>query len=79
MADRRETRYPQSGDAYIAYQTLGSGPTTLLMSSYGTISVDAFDDEPHFVRFTEGLASFARIIRYDRRGVGLSDPIEPSA
>jgi pimeloyl-ACP methyl ester carboxylesterase len=79
MADRGETRYARSGDAYIAYQAFGQGPVTLLLSSFGTISVDAFDDEPRFARFNDVLASFARVIRYDRRGVGLSDPIEPSA
>src|SRR5262245_54962955 len=46
------------------------------MTSYGTISVDAFDDEPHFARFLEGLTSFAQVLRYDRRGIGLSDPID---
>ena len=73
------TSYAQSGDASIAYQVVGEGPVDLLMSSYGTISVDSFDDEPHFAWFLEQLGSFARIIRYDRRGVGLSDPIVPSA
>jgi class 3 adenylate cyclase/pimeloyl-ACP methyl ester carboxylesterase len=79
VAGPNETRYAQSRDAYIAYQINGEGPVTLLMSSYGSISVDAFDDEPHFARFLDGLTSFARVIRYDRRGVGLSDPIEPSS
>lgn len=73
------TSYAQSGDASIAYQVVGDGPVDLLMSSYGTISVDSFEDEPHFARFLEQLGSFARVIRYDRRGVGLSDPIVPSA
>jgi class 3 adenylate cyclase len=71
-----ETRYAPSGDAYIAYQVGGEGPVTILMSSYGTISVDSFEDEPHFARFLDGLTAFARVVRFDRRGVGLSDPID---
>jgi len=72
------TRYAQSGDASIAYQVGGDGPVTILISSYGTISVDSFGNDPHFARFLDGLTSFARVVRYDRRGVGLSDPIDTS-
>ncbi len=79
MASTIGTHYASSGDAHIAYQFVGEGPLDLVMSSYGSISVDAFDDEPHMARFLDGLASFVRVIRYDRRGVGLSDPIEPKA
>jgi len=74
-----ETRYARSGDAYIAYQVLGdSGPDLLYLSS-GTISIGSIDDEPGFARFHQDLASFARLIRMDLRGIGLSDPIDPSA
>ena len=73
-----ETRYARSGDAHIAYQVLGdSGPDLLYLSS-GTISIDSIDEEPGFARFHRGLASFSRLIRMDLRGVGLSDPIDPS-
>jgi class 3 adenylate cyclase len=73
-----ETRYVRSGDAHIAYQIVGEGPVDVLVSSFGTISIDSFEDEPHFARFLNRLGSFARIIRYDRRGIGLSDPIAPA-
>jgi class 3 adenylate cyclase len=73
-----ETRYARSGDAHIAYQILGeSGPDLLYLSS-GTISIDSIDEEPRFARFHRELASFTRLIRMDLRGVGLSDPINPS-
>jgi class 3 adenylate cyclase len=73
-----ETRYARSGDAHIAYQVLGdSGPDLLYLSS-GTISIDSIDEEPGFARFHRGLASFSRLIRMDLRGVGMSDPIDPS-
>ncbi len=73
-----ETRYARSGDAYIAYQVLGEGPPDVLYLSSGTISIDSIDDEPGFARFHRDLASFSRLIRMDLRGVGLSDPIDPS-
>jgi class 3 adenylate cyclase len=73
-----ETRYARSGDAHIAYQILGDGPLDLVYLSSGTISIDSIDEEPGFARFHRDLASFSRLIRMDLRGVGLSDPIDPS-
>jgi class 3 adenylate cyclase len=73
-----ETRYARSGDAHIAYQIAGLGPPDLLYLSSGTISIDSIDEEPGFARFHRDLASFSRLIRMDLRGVGLSDPIDPS-
>jgi class 3 adenylate cyclase/pimeloyl-ACP methyl ester carboxylesterase len=73
-----ETRYAKSGDAHIAYQVLGDGGPDLLYLSSGTISIGSIDDEPGFARYHGDLASFARLIRMDLRGVGLSDPIDPS-
>jgi class 3 adenylate cyclase len=73
-----ETRYARSGDAHIAYQVLGEGGPDLLYLSSGTISIDSIEEEPGFARFHRGLASFSRLIRMDLRGVGLSDPIDPS-
>ena len=74
-----ETRYARSGDAHIAYQVLGEDGPDLLYLSSGTISIDSIDDEPGFARFHRDLASFSRLIRMDLKGVGLSDPIDPSA
>jgi class 3 adenylate cyclase len=74
--DTPETRYAKTHDGvHIAYQTLGDGPVDVLTMSYFNISVDAFDREPHFRRFTERLTRFARLIRFDGRGIGLSDPV----
>lgn len=69
-----ETRYARSGDAYLAYRIVGAGDVDILVGSHGTISIDAFDREPHVARFMDRLATFARVIQYDRRGIGLSDP-----
>ena len=63
---------------HIAYQVVGGNGPDLLYLSSGTISIDSIDDEPRFARFHRALASFTRLIRMDLRGVGLSDPINPS-
>ena len=73
MADA-DIRYAKNGDVHIAYQVVGDGPLDLLELSNGTIlSIDAIADEPHWRRWEERLASFARLIRFDMRGTGLSD------
>jgi class 3 adenylate cyclase len=74
-----ETRYARNGDVHLAYQMRGWGAVDLLMPSFGTISIAAFDAERHMARFMERLGGFARLLCYDVRGVGLSDPISPSS
>jgi class 3 adenylate cyclase len=63
----------------IAYQVLGEGPFDLLLYSGSTIPIECVDDEPSMARFQRRLASFSRVIRFDRRGVGLSDRGSPTA
>jgi class 3 adenylate cyclase len=73
--DVAEIQYAKSGDLYVAYQVIGDGPIDLLAFGNGTtVSIDQ-DDEPHLGRFERRLASFGRLIRFDRSGVGLSDPL----
>ncbi len=79
VADKTETAYARSRDGYVAYQVSGTGAADVLLRSFGTISVESFEREPHFAGFLERVGRFARVIRYDARGVGLSDPIDPSA
>ncbi len=67
------TRYAKSGDADIAYQVLGDGPVDLLLFTGWTLSIDSVDDEPSLARFHRRLASVGRLIRFDVRGVGLSE------
>jgi class 3 adenylate cyclase len=74
-----EIRYARSDDVYIAYQTLGDGPFDIIVIMDGFIPVDTMDDEPRLARGMRRLAAFARVIRFDRRGIGLSDPITPSS
>jgi class 3 adenylate cyclase len=73
-----EVRYANSGGAYVAYQVIGQGSRDLLVVMEGFISVDMMDDEPRLARCMARLGSFARLIRFDRRGIGLSDPVSPS-
>lgn len=75
-----ETRYARSGSTHLAYQVLGSGPPDLLVVNSGPNShVDYMWAEPSVARFLRRLASFTRLIIYDSRGVGLSDPVPGSA
>jgi class 3 adenylate cyclase len=73
-----EIHYAKSGDVHIAYQVLGTGPPDLLAFSTATMPIDSMDDEPSLARFNNRLASFSRLIRFDRRGIGMSDPVVPS-
>jgi pimeloyl-ACP methyl ester carboxylesterase len=79
MAVELGPRYARSGDVHIAYELSGNGPIDLLLVPDGMIPIEAFDEQPAFRRFDERLASFSRVIRYDRRGMGLSDPVTPSS
>jgi len=70
-----ETRYAKHEDLYLAYQVWGDGSVDVLEMNNGTnFSIDAAADEPHWLRYERRLASFSRVIRYDPRGFGLSDP-----
>jgi pimeloyl-ACP methyl ester carboxylesterase len=75
---RPATRYAKSGDVHIAYQVSGDGSIDILLIPDGVIPIEAMLDEPHFEQFVRRLAGFARVIRFDRRGMGLSDPVTPS-
>jgi len=75
-----ETRYARNGAIHLAYQVLGTGPRNLLVVQSGPNShVDCNWMEPSLARFIRRLASFSRLILYDNRGVGLSDPVPGSA
>lgn len=70
-----ETRYTRSGDVNIAYQTVGEGPIDLLYSGGWITNVELGWEQAHIVRFYERLASFSRLILFDKRGTGLSDRV----
>jgi class 3 adenylate cyclase len=66
------TRYASCGEVDIAYQVFGDGPIDLLVLPGPLIPIDCVDLEPSMYRFHRRLASFARVIRLDQRGIGLS-------
>jgi class 3 adenylate cyclase len=72
--DAPETRYAKSGDLYIAYQVVGDGPP-LVVSDQWFGNVDAQWDFPPMERLLRSLASFSRLVVFDKRGTGLSDPV----
>jgi len=72
---RPETRYAKSGEVHIAYQVFGDGAIDVVLV-HGLLShLDLWWDWPLFARFAERLGSFARVITFDKRGVGLSDRV----
>jgi class 3 adenylate cyclase/alpha-beta hydrolase superfamily lysophospholipase len=73
--ERPETRYARSGDVSIAYQILGDGPIDIVFANgfVGHLEVQA--ENPRDQAFFEQLASLGRVIRFDRRGTGLSDRV----
>jgi pimeloyl-ACP methyl ester carboxylesterase len=70
-----ETRYAMSGDLHIAYQIVGDGPLDLVWVQGWVSNVEAMWDVRPMARFVERLASFSRVILFDKRGTGLSDPV----
>jgi pimeloyl-ACP methyl ester carboxylesterase len=70
-----QTRYVKNGDVSIAYQVLGQGPPDLVFVPGWVSNVDVFWEEPALARFLTRLASFSRLILFDKRGTGLSDRV----
>jgi pimeloyl-ACP methyl ester carboxylesterase len=70
-----KTHYAKSGDVSIAYQVVGDGPFDLLVVPGFVSHVELIWEMPLGARFAERLASFSRLILFDKRGTGLSDPV----
>ncbi len=71
---RPKTGYARNGDVRIAYQVVGDGPIDLVLSPPYVSHVDLWWMMPETTRFMERLGSFCRLVLYDKRGTGLSDP-----
>ena len=72
-----ETRYAKSGDLYIAYQTVGEGALDLVIVPGFVWHLEHQWEWPEYAAMVRRLASFSRIILFDKRGTGLSDRVPP--
>lgn len=70
-----ETKYAKSGDVSIAYQVVGNGPLDLLFVMGWVTNIEYMWEEPSLSNFLQRLASFSRLILFDKRGTGLSDKV----
>ena len=73
--DAPRTRYARSGDAHIAYQVFGEGELDLVVVPGFVSNIELSWQFPPIRAFLERLASFARVLIFDKRGTGLSDPV----
>src|SRR5437868_5008427 len=69
------TQYAKSGDVHIAYQAFGAGPINLVMVPGFVSNVENYWDQPDLARFLNRLASYARVVTFDKRGTGGSDRV----
>ena len=71
-----ETRYARSGDVSIAYQVLGDGPFDVVHVPGFVSHIELSWNVPGQAEFARRLASFSRLIRFDKRGTGMSDRVD---
>jgi class 3 adenylate cyclase len=76
---RPQTRFVETDVGYLGYQTFGAGARDIMFITGALTNVDAIWDEPSAVRFFDRLGSMGRVIQYDMRGSGVSDPIPGTA
>jgi pimeloyl-ACP methyl ester carboxylesterase len=74
-----KTQYARSGELHIAYQVVGDGPLDLVYVPGWVSHVELAWEEPTLARFLSRLASFSRLITFDKRGTGLSDRVANTA
>ena len=76
MVRQPETSYAKGPGGNLAYQVVGDGPIDLVVVQGWFSHVDFMWGDPGWVTFISHLASFARVVLYDKRGTGLSDPVD---
>ena len=74
-----ETRYAKSEDGYVAYPVFGRGSFDLLFIGNWASNVEVMWEHPSMARYLDRLGQFARVICFDKRGAGLSDPVAQGA
>src|SRR5262245_29504306 len=75
MSGHLDTHYARSGHVSIAYQVVGHGPIDVVVTPGFISHLDLQWESVSYRRFFRRLAAGARVIRYDKRGTGLSDPV----
>lgn len=70
-----DTAYARCGDLSLAYQVFGEGPVDLVISGSFVSNVELWWTSPEAKSFFDRLGTFARVLLYDKAGVGLSDPV----
>ena len=70
-----ETAYASCGDLSLAYQVFGEGPIELVFAGPFATHMELFWTQPEFKAFFDQLATFCRVLVFDKAGVGLSDPV----
>src|SRR5580658_4923594 len=69
------TRYAKSGDVHIAYQVFGEGPLNLVLVPPFVSNIETYWESPDLARWLLRLASYARVVMFDKRGTGVSDRV----
>lgn len=78
MVDRPatpSTRYAATASGYVAYQVFGDGPANVLFITNWSTNLDVMWDDPALAAYLGRLASFSRVVCFDKRGTGVSDPV----
>ncbi|MGH2709732.1 MAG: adenylate/guanylate cyclase domain-containing protein [Actinomycetota bacterium] len=79
MRKQPETTYAKTEEGYVAYQVFGEGPLDILFIPTWTTNLDVMWEEPSLARYLDRLASFGRVICFDKRGTGVADPVPLSS
>jgi class 3 adenylate cyclase len=74
-----DIRYARTEDGYIAYQIFGRGPHDVLLIGNWASNIEVMWEHPGMARYLSRLGRFARVICFDKRGAGLSDPVAMGA
>jgi pimeloyl-ACP methyl ester carboxylesterase len=74
-----KTRYATNGNVSVAYQVIGDGPRDLLLTTGWVVSMESIWEDPLYAEFVERLATFSRVILWDKRGTGMSDRVSADA
>lgn len=70
-----EVRYARGDEGFVAYTTYGDGPQDVLFITNWATNLEVMWEEPSVVHYFERLAAYARVICFDKRGSGVSDPV----